>query len=112
VDLVRFLTDAQALELVNLPKARAMYKDTLTVTVYREEHDRTGRTVSRTRVVAEELFVFDYETRVRPLGEDRLPRRGRITVLGEDYRGAFMTAFEMLYGREDVDQVTRLDLVL
>jgi hypothetical protein len=112
VDLVRFLTDDQALEQVNLPKARAMYKDTLSVEVYREACDRAGRTVSRERVVLQERFVFDYETRVRPLGEDRLPRRGRITVMGEDYRDAFMVAFEMLYGRRDVDQVTALDLVL
>jgi hypothetical protein len=59
-----------------------------------------------------ERFEFEYETRTRPLALDRLPRWGTVVVLAACYRDAFDTAFAMLYGRRDVEQVTLLQLVL
>lgn len=50
VELVRFLTDEQAKSRVSLPKARSQYKDTLSVTVFRETFNLQGMTTSRVEV--------------------------------------------------------------
>jgi hypothetical protein len=57
-------------------------------------------------------FEFEYETRTRPLAYDHWPRWGTVVVLACDYFEAFNTAFAMLHGRRDVEQVTALQLVL
>ena len=50
VELVRFLTDAQALGRVNMHKAQAAYKDTLSVDVYRESFNAQGMTTERVKL--------------------------------------------------------------
>ena len=47
VALVRFKTDEQAKAMVNSHQAKSIYKDTLTVVVYREEFNLQGMTISR-----------------------------------------------------------------